>query len=80
MSNAQMRTFQWLPADGKRHAVPGGKVTRGAEIETLVGEAVTVPTQRLGETEWQWPTCKACWDAAKDCIHVSLSGLGYRAC
>jgi hypothetical protein len=78
MSDTEVRTFRWLPANGKRHAVPGGRVTPGAQITTLVGEEVTVPTQRLGSTEWTWPTCRDCYNEAKKCTHVSLSGLGIR--
>ena len=78
MTGSEIRTYRWLPADGKRHAVPGGRVKPGEEITTLVGERVTVPTQRLGSTEWTWPTCRACWDEAKKCTHFSLAGLGVR--
>ncbi|MFC0434403.1 zinc finger protein [Kutzneria buriramensis] len=76
MTGAETRTFRWLPACGKRHAVPGGRVEPGEEITTLVGERVTVPLQRLGSTEWTWPTCVGCWDEAKKCTHISLAGLG----
>ncbi|WP_211762673.1 zinc finger protein [Kutzneria sp. CA-103260] len=75
MAGVGTRTYRWLPADGKRHAVPGGRVVPGDEIATLVGERVTVPTQRLGPTEWTWPTCLDCWNEAKKCTHVSLAGL-----
>jgi hypothetical protein len=75
MSDTQARTFQWLPANGKRHAVPGGRVTPGDEITTLVGEQVTVPKQRSDSDAWTWPTCVKCYDEAKNCTHVSLVGL-----
>lgn len=80
MAGVESRTFRWLPAGGRRHAVPGGRVTPGEEITTLFGELVTVPTQRLEPTspEWMWPTCVGCWDEAKKCTHVSLAGLGVR--
>jgi hypothetical protein len=78
VTSAEIRTFRWLPAGGKRHAVPGSRVVPGQEITTLVGERVTVPTQRLGSTEWTWPTCRDCWDEAKKCTHFSLAALGVR--
>jgi hypothetical protein len=78
MAGSEIRTYRWLPADGKRHAVPGGQVEPGEEIRTLVGESVTVPAQRLGSTEWTWPTCVPCWDEAKGCTHISLVALGVR--
>jgi hypothetical protein len=76
VTEAETRTYRWLPAGGRRHAVPGDRVKPGEEITTLVGERVTVPLQRLGSTEWTWPTCVGCWDEAKKCTHVSLAGLG----
>lgn len=79
MTGNEARTYQWFPAEGMRHAVPGGRVAPGAEIVTLIGEHVTVPTQRLGSTEWTWPTCVGCWDEAKKCTHVSLVSLGVRS-
>ena len=75
---SEVRTYRWLPASGKRHAVPGGRATPGEEITTLVGERVTVPTQRLGSTEWTWPTCRDCYDEAKKCTHISLAALAVR--
>jgi hypothetical protein len=75
----EARKFQWLPANGQRHAVPGGRVALGEEITTLVGEKVTVPSQRRDSDAWLWPTCIECYDAAKDCTHVSLARLhGHR--
>ena len=79
MVGNKARTYRWLPADGMRHAVPGGRITPGEQITTLIDEIVTVPTQRLGADEWAWPTCAGCWDAAKDCTHVSLASLGTRS-
>ncbi|MFI9383887.1 zinc finger protein [Kutzneria sp. NPDC052558] len=78
VTGSEIRTYRWQPADGKRHAVPGGRVKPGEQVTTLVGERVTVPTQRLGPTEWTWPTCVRCWDEAKTCTHISLAGLGVR--
>ncbi|WP_442912733.1 zinc finger protein [Kutzneria sp. CA-103260] len=78
VAGAEIRTYRWLPADGRRHAVPAGPVGPGNEITTLIGERVTVPTQRLGSTEWTWPTCEGCWDEAKKCTHVALAGLVVR--
>lgn len=75
MSDTQARTFQWYPAEGKRHALPGGRVSLGEEITTLAKEHVTVPNQRPGSDAWTWPTCVACYDEAKNCTHVSLAGL-----
>ena len=75
MSDTQARTYQWLPANGKRHAVPGGKVEPGEEITTLADEQVTVPNQRPDSDAWMWPTCLECYDEAKKCTHVSLAGL-----
>lgn len=78
MTEVEVRTYRWLPAGGKRHAIPGDQVEPGEEVTTLVGERVTVPTQRLGSTEWTWPTCRDCWDEAKKCTHISVAGLAVR--
>lgn len=79
MTDAAARTFQWWPAEGKRHALPGGRIKLGDEITTLANEHVTVPNQRPDSDAWTWPTCIGCYNAAKECTHVSLAGLhGHR--
>jgi hypothetical protein len=58
------RPFFWLPADGARHAihVRDRDVVPGELVSTLCGKHLT----RIiaGDTEWLWPTCPECWDAA----------------
>lgn len=52
------RLFQWLPHEGKRHAVVIDLVP-GDEGHTLCDEEVVMPRQ-VGEREWCWPTCVDC--------------------
>ncbi|MGH3912287.1 MAG: zinc finger protein [Pseudonocardiaceae bacterium] len=55
------RSFFWLPVDGQRHAIrtQDRNVPRGELIATLCGQRLK--REPVGDAEWLWPTCPACW-------------------
>ena len=57
-------TFRWWPVDGARHAVPG-ELLPGDEGTTLCGQPVTISVDGATKTQWLWPTCTPCYEAAK---------------
>lgn len=57
-------TFQWWPVAGGRHAIDG-ELEPGDEGETLCGVPMTYTGRRRTKTEWGWPTCQRCYEAAR---------------
>jgi hypothetical protein len=58
------RSFFWLPVDGARHAFAAGcrGTLPGDSVTTLCGKSLM--RAAVGDAEWLWPTCLACWASA----------------
>jgi hypothetical protein len=66
-------TFKWWPIHNGRHAIPG-EMEPGDIGKTICGLDLTYTGRTPKKTDWQWPTCKTCNQAAYSLTHVLLAG------
>lgn len=76
-AGVQATPFFWWPAADRRHAFRGDYHAQPAEGEpglTICDNRVAMgPGTKLA---WLWPTCWACWDAAKVIQRAERSIMG----